>query len=89
MQFDHRKEFLKLTFGAIAFRQSEIQNSKDTFGVFKFFQCHVVRVSSIACYLTQAPVGQTCIQAPVSRESWSLNLGRMRVCLWKKNVVKF
>ena len=70
MQFGHRKEFLKLTFGAIALRQSEIQNS-------------------IACYLTQAPVGQNCIQAPVSRESWSLNPGRMRVCLWKKNVVKF
>ena len=34
MQFDHRKEFLKLMFQAITLRQSEIQKSKDAFGVF-------------------------------------------------------
>ena len=37
MQFDHRKEFLKflkLMFRAITLRQSEIQKSKDAFGVF-------------------------------------------------------
>ena len=46
MQFGHRKEFLKLTFRAIALRQ-----------------------------------------APVSRESWSFNPGRTRVCLWKKKKI--
>ena len=87
MQFGHRKEFLKLTFGAIALRQSEIQNSKDTFGVFKFFQCHVVRVSSIACYLT--PLGK-----PASRLLWVQKVDLLIqeefvfVCE-KKNVVKF
>ena len=30
-------------------------------------------------------MGKTCIQAPVSRGSWSFNLGRPRICLWKKN----